>query len=179
MKQLSVRRLAINAMCVAILVICAWLTIPAPIPFTMQTFAIFAVLGILGGRDGSICVLAYLLLGSFGLPVFSGFSGGVGTLFGPTGGYLLGFMIIALFFWLCERRFGKGDRVYIISCLIGLMLCYAVGTVWYVFVYLQKGMAAMGAALLTNVVPFIVPDVLKLVLALTVRWRLKRFTYYQ
>lgn len=175
MKPSPVKHLTLSAMCISIMIICAWLTVPAPIPFTMQTFAVFAVLGVLGGKYGTVCVCAYILLGAFGLPVFSGFSGGVGVLLGPTGGYLLGFVVMALFFWFCQRRFGESERVYLLSCGIGMGLCYLLGTLWYVFVYLQSGAVSLGAALLANVVPFIIPDGLKLGLALTVRRRLKDY----
>ena len=84
------------ALCAALIAICSWITVPATIPFTMQTFAVFCVLGLLGGRRGSMAILVYILLGVVGLPVFSGFQGGIGALLGTTGGYIVGFIFIGL-----------------------------------------------------------------------------------
>ena len=76
------------------------------VPFTMQTFAVFLALGLLGGRRGTYAVLVYLLLGMIGIPVFSGFRGGPGVLLGTTGGYILGFLGSALVYWLMTARLG-------------------------------------------------------------------------
>jgi biotin transport system substrate-specific component len=83
-----------------LIIICSWLTVPFAVPFTMQTFAVYCALLLLGGRRGLLAVLLYILLGAFGLPVFSGFRGGIGALLGPTGGYILGFLLCALLFRL-------------------------------------------------------------------------------
>ena len=103
--------------------------------FTMQTYAVFTALLLLGGRRGSIAVAVYIALGAVGLPVFSGFAGGIGKLMGPSGGYIFGFMLTALCYWLCERVLGKKLWVRIVSLVVGLALCYAFGTVWFVKVY--------------------------------------------
>ena len=110
---MQTRQLAATALMAALLALCAWLTIPTVVPFTMQTFGIFLAVGLLGGKLGSLAVGVYLLLGIVGLPVFSGFSGGIGTLAGVTGGYLLGFLLIALVMWLAERLFGTGTAAVI------------------------------------------------------------------
>lgn len=83
-----------------LIAVCAWISIPATIPFTLQTFGIFAALTILGGRRGTYATVVYLLLGAVGLPVFSGFQAGIGTLLGATGGFILGFAAQALVYWL-------------------------------------------------------------------------------
>ena len=77
-----------------IIAICSWISIPATVPFTLQTFAIFLTVGVLGGKKGSLAVLVYILLGAVGVPVFAGFSAGIGILFGNTGGYIVGFLEI-------------------------------------------------------------------------------------
>ena len=90
--------LAYIALMAALIALCAWISVPlGPVPFTMQTFGIFAALGLLGGRRGTLAFLSYLLLGIVGLPVFSGFSAGAGVLFGATGGYLLGALTLCVF----------------------------------------------------------------------------------
>ena len=88
--------LAYTALFTVLLAVCAWITVPLTVPFTLQTFGVFAALGTLGGRRGTYAVAAYLLLGLAGLPVFSGFRGGPGVLLGTTGGYILGFLASAL-----------------------------------------------------------------------------------
>lgn len=100
--------LAYIALMAALIALCAWISVPlGPVPFTMQTFGIFAALGLLGGRRGTLAFLIYLLLGIVGLPVFSGFSAGAGVLFGATGGYLLGYLAAALLFWGLTAKLGQ------------------------------------------------------------------------
>ena len=95
----SVRDLTRVALMTAILAVCGWITIPLPepmVPFTLQTFGVFLCLLLLGGRDGTLAIAAYLLLGAVGAPVFSSFRGGLGVLLGSTGGYLTGFLAITI-----------------------------------------------------------------------------------
>ncbi|MBR6474866.1 MAG: biotin transporter BioY, partial [Lachnospiraceae bacterium] len=82
----------------ALIAACSWITIPFMVPFTLQTFAVFTIVGLLGGRKGFLSILVYILLGAVGLPVFSGFKGGIGVLAGTTGGYIIGFLFIALIY---------------------------------------------------------------------------------
>ena len=90
---MKVRNMALCALFAALMALCAWISIPAgDVAITMQTFALFLTLGVLGGKRGTIAVSIYLLLGIVGLPVFSGFQGGLGTLLGATGGYIAGFL---------------------------------------------------------------------------------------
>ncbi len=158
----------------ALIAVCAWLTIPSPtVPFTMQTFGVFFTLFFLGGKGGTLVVLAYLLLGAVGAPVFAGFQGGVGALFGMTGGYLLGFLAISLVYWMInpkENRF--------LSCfamILGLVVCYILGTLQFVLLYSAQ-VEEMGfvAGLSLCVFPYIIPDLLKLCLAQQMAQRLKK-----
>ena len=107
--------LAYVAVCAALMAVCSWISIPATVPFTLQTFAVFCSLGLLGGRRGTAAILVYLLLGALGVPVFAGFSGGIGILFGTTGGYLLGFILMGLIYWLGERLGRDSRRIRIAS----------------------------------------------------------------
>ena len=97
--------------CAALIAICSWISIPAAVPFTLQTFAIFCVLGLLGGKRGTVAIVVYILLGAVGIPVFTGFNAGLGALLGTTGGYILGFIFIGLIYWLAERLFGSKRMV--------------------------------------------------------------------
>ena len=90
--KLTVKDLAQISMMTALTAVCAWLTIPFTVPFTMQTFAVFTTLLLLDGRKGTIAILLYIALGAAGVPVFSGFGAGIGVLAGPTGGYIVGFL---------------------------------------------------------------------------------------
>jgi biotin transport system substrate-specific component len=124
----------------------------------------------LGGKRGTISVIVYILLGLVGLPVFSGFKGGAGVLMGPTGGYILGFVISALIMWVFESLAGKKILVYIISMIFGLAACYAFGTLWFMVVYNAKNdsPATLSMVLGWCVIPFIIPDMIKIVLALII-----------
>ena len=93
------------------------------VPFTLQTFAVFLAVGVLGGKRGSLAVLIYILLGAVGIPVFAGFSGGIGQLLGNTGGYIIGFLFSALLMWLIEKLFGRKTWVMGISMVLGLIVC--------------------------------------------------------
>ncbi len=94
------------ALFAAIIAVCSWIQIPMTVPFTMQTFAVFCALTTLGGKGGTISILIYIVLGAVGVPVFAGFTGGIGILFGTTGGYIIGFLFTGLLYWLITHFFG-------------------------------------------------------------------------
>ena len=137
---------------------------PPLVPFTMQTFAVFFTLLLLGGKRGTLSVLVYLLLGAAGVPVFSHFTGGAGVLLGPTGGYLIGFLLTGLIYLAAEQL---SDRRLLAAALpAGLLVCYAFGTAWFLVVYTRtKGAVSVGTALTWCVLPFVIPDLAKLWLA--------------
>ncbi len=155
------------ALAATLLTVCAWLRIPAAVPFTLQTFGVHLVLLLLGGRCGAVTVATYLLLGAVGLPVFASGLGGLSVLCGVTGGYLWGFLLIALFYWLCEKC-SVAFRAAALA--VGQLLCYAFGTVWFCVLAGDR----FGVALVTCVLPFLLPDAVKLALALWLAPRLKK-----
>ena len=158
-----------------LITICSWISIPATVPFTLQTFGVFAAAEILGGKRAALAVLVYLLLGAVGLPVFAGFAGGLGILLGTTGGYLVGFIFTALVIWVAESIFGKKPVVRIIAMVIGLAVCYAFGTAWFMVVYARaNGAISLMTALGWCVIPFIIPDLIKIALAFLIGSRVKR-----
>ena len=168
----SIRSMALCALCAALMAICAWISIPFfDIAFTMQTFAIFLALGLLGGKLGSAACLVYLLLGAVGLPVFSGFQGGFGILLGVTGGYLWGFLIAALVYWAITAIFRKSAGITAMP--VSLLVCYICGTGWFLHVYAGSSPMGLGAVLLKCVVPYLLPDGAKLWLALVLSRRLR------
>ena len=156
-----------------LITICSWISIPTVVPFTLQTFAVFFVLSALGGKRGTITILVYVLLGAIGVPVFAQFTAGLGILLGNTGGYIIGFIFMGLTYWLIVEFFGKKRWIKIISMLIGIVVLYSFGTAWFMVVYTQSNGAVSLATVLTwCVIPFIIPDLIKLGLALTLARRL-------
>ncbi len=174
-RKLRTADLSLIALFASIIAVCSWISIPAAVPVTLQTFGVFLAVGVLGGKRGTLAVLTYLLMGVIGLPVFSGFGGGLGYLMGSTGGYLVGFVFPALVMWGMENIFGKRNQNIVISMTAGLLGCYAFGTIWFMTVYAGKGGAVRaGTVLAVCVVPYILPDILKMMLALAMRKRLVR-----
>lgn len=165
--KITTKDMAYIALFAVIIAICSWLSVPATIPFTLQTFGIFLTVGVLGGKRGTLSVLIYLLLGIIGIPVFSGFTGGVGRLLGTTGGYIIGFLLSAMVMWAMEQFLGKKRWVLAISMVLGLIVCYAFGTMWFMFVYANStGPIGVWTALGWCVFPYIIPDLIKIALAL-------------
>jgi biotin transport system substrate-specific component len=168
--------LAYIGMFVALIAVCSWINIPTTVPFTLQTFAVFATVAILGMRRGTIAVAVYIILGAVGVPVFSGFKGGLGTLFGTTGGYIVGFLFTALITGGIIKAFGKKIWVMAVAMVLGLVACYAFGTVWFILVYTStKSAIDIMTALTWCVIPFIIPDLCKIALAILLEKRVGRF----
>lgn len=166
------------ALFVVLMAICASFTIPGPVPFTLQTFAVFAALLSLGGRRGTLAVVVYLLLGAVGLPVFTGFRGGLAALLGATGGYLLGFLAAALIYTLVTAWLGESLPVVVGASVAGLAACYAFGTAWFVWVYTaQTGPITWGGALAACVIPFLPFDAAKLALAVLFSRKIRNFLH--
>ncbi|MBO5953910.1 MAG: biotin transporter BioY [Oscillospiraceae bacterium] len=164
------------ALFAALMCICAWICVPlGDGAFTLQTFGLFLALELLGGKRGSLVCLVYLLLGAAGLPVFAGFRGGLGVLLSTTGGYIWGFLFAALVYWGITHFGGNRLPVRLLALLSGLALCYGLGTVWFMGVY-AGGRDAMGlwAVLAKCVAPYLLPDGLKLALALVLAPKLRR-----
>ncbi len=159
-----------------LLAICSWISIPTVIPFTLQTFAVFLTMLLLGGKQGTIAVLIYLLLGAVGIPVFSNFGAGLGYLLGNTGGYVIGFILIGLSGWFFEKSFGRKNYVQLISMLLGLILCYAFGTFWFMNISMNaENSYGVMTTLTLCVFPFIIPDLCKLCLAYWISKRIRPF----
>lgn len=166
-KKISIKEISLIAMMAAVITVCSWLSLPVmTIPVTLQTFAVFLTLLILGGKNGTLSILVYILLGLVGVPVFSGFKAGPTALFGVTGGYIIGFLLTGIIFFLITKFVSEKLVVKIISLVIGLIVCYAFGTAWFIYVY-NTGETQIGliSALSMCVFPFIIPDLLKLALA--------------
>ena len=165
MARFNLRYMTLASLFAALLAICAWSCIPvSDIGHTMQTFGIFLALQLLGGKWGSVSIGIYLLLGAVGLPVFSGFRGGMGHLVGVTGGFLWGFLAAGLVYRALEKT---GT---IPAMIAGLLVNYLCGCLWF-YGYTGGG---IGLILLRCVVPFLIPDGLKLWLAYSLARRLNK-----
>lgn len=171
---MKVKDLCFIAICTALIAVCSWISIPSTVPFTLQTFAVFLTLTLLGGKKGTLSILLYILLGLVGVPVFANFNAGPGALLGATGGYIVAFLVIGLVYILVEKFFGTSFVAKLIAFIIGTVLCYALGTLWFVHVYTaNKGPIDYAKALSICVIPFIIPDAIKLLLALLIGTRVK------
>lgn len=172
--------MAYIAIFAVLMAICSWISIPMAVPFTLQTFGVFMAVGVLGGKRGTLAVLIYILLGAVGVPVFAGFSGGIGVLLNTTGGYIVGFLFSALVMWGMETLWGKKPVVQIASMLVGLIVCYALGTIWFMVVYARNtGAVGLGTVLGWCVIPFMIPDLIKIALAFVLSRRLRNYVPFQ
>ena len=165
-----------------ILCVLAPFTLPvpvSPVPLSLATFVVYLAAVLLGAKQGVVCVLVYLLLGAVGLPVFSSFSGGIGVLLGPTGGYLIGYVVCAVLVgWLTEAKcfekvfFGRKFVKNILAMCLGTLACYYIGTVWFMVV--MSGSYTIAQALLVCVVPYLLFDLVKILAAAAVAGPVKR-----
>lgn len=158
-----------------VMAICSWISIPTAVPFTLQTLAVFLAVGVLGGKRGTIAICVYLLLGIIGIPVYAGGTSGIGMILGNTGGYMIGWIFSGLVMWGMEILIGRKTWALALSMLLGLIVCYIMGTVWFMVVYAREvGPIGLCTAVVWCVVPFIIPDLIKIAAALAVQKRLAK-----
>lgn len=178
----AAREAAYLALGVAIITVCAWITVPfGAIPVTLQTFAVALVGALFGAVRGGAAVGVYLLMGLIGIPVFSGFNAGVTALMGATGGYMIGFLfevvIAGLFSAISiKNKIAKTALLYL-GMILGMAICYFFGTLWFITVYNRgstEGVSVVSALMLC-VVPFLLPDGIKLFFAALLGERLKKY----
>lgn len=162
-KTFSVQKMAIIALMTAVLCILAPISIPvfiSPVPISLGVLAIYLTAYVLSPLDATISVIIFILLGTFGLPVFSGYSGGLSKLVGPTGGYIIGFLFTVYISSLFIHM-KKGIIFDVIGMITGLAICYILGTIWFSY---QQGKGFI-ASLLLCVVPFLIGDAIKIIVA--------------
>lgn len=163
--QKSIRKMTATAICVSLMCICALISLPlGHISMSLQLFAIYFALYYLGPLYGTLSVVVYLLLGAIGLPVFSSFGGGISAFVGPSGGFLFGFLALALVYSLSLSLLSNTWGGKIIATVLSLLALYLFGSVYYSMVYLG-GLDSIGASLLATVLPFVLPDIAKIALA--------------
>lgn len=135
----------------------------SPVPISLCTMAIYFVLYVLGLKLGTVSVLLYILLGTAGLPVFTYFSGGAAKLLGPTGGYIIGYLFLALICGFFLEKFPQKLPLHVLGFLLGTLTLYLFGTLWLQY---QLGLS-FTAALMAGVIPYIPGDIVKMILALS------------
>ena len=174
---LEVKQLALTGLMSAVICILGPISmnIPiSPVPVSLGLLAIYFVLSVLGMKLGTLSVAIYILLGLVGLPVFTGFTGGPGKLFGPTGGYIVGYIFMALICGFFLDKWGSNLPVSFLGMLLGTAVCYLFGTVWLAF----QSSYTFPQALAAGVLPYIPLDLVKLIIAMIagrgLRARLKR-----
>ncbi len=163
---MKTKNLVLCAVFAAILAVLAVITVPiGPVPVTLGVLGVMLTAVVLGPKKGAVSVLIYLLIGSVGLPVFSGFKGGFAVLLGPTGGYAWSYILMALLIGALTVKLPENQKLAMLkifaACILGVVICYAAGTVQFMAV--QK--TTLTQSLAMCVIPFIPFDIAKAVIA--------------
>lgn len=163
MTTAKIQTMTMIALMTALICILGPLALPiGPVPISLTPLAVFLSVYILGMKRGGIAYILYLLIGLVGLPVFSGASGGPQKLFGPTGGYLFGFAIMAFVAGFFIDRYYKSIYLQFLGMLLGLFLCYIFGSLWLSI----SASMTLKAAVAAGVLPFVILDIIKIVLSI-------------
>jgi len=144
---------------VALLTVCGWISVPSPVPFTLQILGVFVLSGVLGAKLSLLCILCHILLGLIGLPVFSSFKNGSAAIFSPTGGYVLGFVLATLIVGFSAERFGRKSLPLVLSMAAAAIVCYVCEIMWYLLLYGQGANTVDILKIL--VLPFLPADICK------------------
>ena len=166
-RQKATQDLTLIAVSVAIMTVCAYISVPffSGVAFSLQLFAVFLCSAILSPRQSLLSILIYLALGLIGAPVFAGFRGGFSVLLGATGGFLIGFIPASIIIPLAKKHFGGRRAATLSAMALSLAICYLIGTLWFVAVSGADRQIGLWGALLACVVPYLLPDLIKLALA--------------
>lgn len=170
-EQISTSTMAVVALMTAVVCVLAPFSIPVGVvPVSLASFGLYLAIRILGGRKATIVCAMYLLIGFIGLPVFSGFVGGPGVLLGPTGGYLIGYLLLTMIAGFFVDKFPGKQRFCLLGYVLGTMACYMVGTVWLMVLMTLD----LKTALMLGVIPFLPGDVIKMITALILGEKVRR-----
>lgn len=168
-------QLAYSALFTALIALCAWVSVPMPVPFTLQTLAVFLCASLQKPKWAAASVAAYIALGALGLPVFSNFRGGLGMLLGPTGGFILGFLPAAFVCSLLVRKFGKNALLTGLCMALSQLIVYACGVAGF----LPHSPNGLQGAIALCVLPFLAGDAAKILVAALLRATLKKHMRFQ
>lgn len=163
----TIKSLVLTSLMTAITCIIAPFALPvpfSPVPISLTNLVLYISIFLLGWKSASVSYIIYLLLGTVGLPVFSGFTGGLGKLAGPTGGYLVGFIFLILISGSILEKF-QGHRFIIATGMaLGTIVSYAFGTGWLCF---QMDLTSI-QGLAAGVLPYIPGDCIKIIIAVII-----------
>ena len=169
----TVKQLAIVGLMTAIICVLAPLALPipfSPVQISLGTLAIYFVLTVLGLKLGTISVVIYILLGLAGLPVFASFKSGPGTLFGPTGGYIIGYIFMALICGVFIDKWGDKLLLCFLGMILGTAALYVFGSFWLAF----ELSYTLPQAFMAGAIPYIPGDLIKLVIAVILGRQLRK-----
>lgn len=153
--------MALAGLFAALIAVGSWISIPlgfTPVPMNLATLAVFLAGGLLGAKYGAVSTVVYAMVGAVGAPVFAGFRGGLSVIAGPTGGYIVGYILAALIVGIIVSRESGIIRV-ITAMILGLAACYLLGTAWFM-ISTNTGFAA---AMVACVIPFLPGDAIKII----------------
>ena len=168
----GVRPMVYASMFAALTAVGALIRIPipiSPVPLTLQVFFVLLTGLVLGSRWGATSMAVYVMLGIIGFPVFSGGSSGIGVILGPTGGYLIGFVMGAFITGLTVENLGRSTIVMITAMVAGLTVIYAIGVLQ---LFIIADMPSIQEAAMIGVLPFLIGDMIKLIAAFAVAKRI-------
>ena len=170
-KKISTKQLTILGLLTALMCVLAPLSISTSIvPISLASFVVYLIAYLVDVKYSVTCDIMYIAIGAIGLPVFSGFQGGLQKLTGPTGGYIIGYIFVSLIVGIAVKLF-KGNLVaYIFSLLMGTAVLYAFGTAWFMHVT----NLSLGRSLALCVYPFIALDIVKIIVASVIAPSIKK-----
>lgn len=168
---MPLKKLTVTGLLAALVCVAAPIAIPiGQVPVSLAMLSLYIAGSVGGMLSGTVAVGVYILIGAIGLPVFAGYAGGVGILLGPTGGYIIGYIPCVLIVGLMARNPEAKFWRYPVGMALGTVLCYAVGTVWFI---LYSGCTVRDAMLLC-VIPFLPWDAVKIGAACAICPRLRK-----
>lgn len=172
--KFTTKNIILCAIFAALTAILSQISIPlpfTPVPINLAMISVFIAGGLLETKISAISQLVYVIIGAIGVPVYANFTGGLGILVGPTGGYIVGYIITTIIIGVIVKRLGNSIYSYTVAMVVGILGCYFVGTVWFMHIT-QNGLIE---ALLMCVVPFLIGDILKIILSAFLVKRLKKY----
>jgi len=170
-QKINTRQLTLIGVMAAVTCILGPLSLPiGVVPISLTNLAIYFAIYALGGKRGTLSYIVYLFIGLVGLPVFSGFSGGVPKLFGPTGGYLIGFVFMAFISGIFIDKFSNKIYMCFLGMVLGTIVTYIFGTAWLAY----EAHMPFNKALAVGVLPFIPGDIVKITIASLIGPQIKK-----
>ncbi len=168
---MKAQKAAVTGILAAIICLLSPISIPAgAVPISLATFAVYLISATVKPKFSVSAIIIYILLGGFGLPVFSAFRGGFHIISGITGGYIIGYIPCAIIIGLLTQKYESKKWVYPLSMILGTLVCYSIGTAWYML----QTESNLAAALTICTAPFIIGDIIKISAACALGYTLRK-----